>query len=83
MARVAAVRGRPERAARLLGTSAALRDEMGATLTLVARTDHEYALNAARAELGEDAFAAAWEQGRTMPLEEAISAVLADEERSP
>jgi hypothetical protein len=79
MARVAAVRGRPERAVRLLGTSAALRDEMGATLTLVARTDHDYALKAARAELGEGAFAAAWERGRAMPLEEAISAVLDDE----
>jgi hypothetical protein len=56
---------------------------MGATLTLVARTDHDYALNAAHTELGEDAFAAAWERGRAMPLEEAISAVLADEERSP
>jgi tetratricopeptide (TPR) repeat protein len=79
MARVAAVRGQPERAARLLGTSDALRDKMGATLTLVARTDHDYALNAARAELGEGAFAAAWERGRAMPLEEAISAVLDDE----
>jgi tetratricopeptide (TPR) repeat protein len=79
MARVAAVRGRPERAAQLLGTSAALRDEMGATLTLVARTDHDYALNAARAQLGEDAFAAAWEQGHAMPLEDAISAALGDE----
>ena len=61
---------------------AALRDEMGAALTQVARTEHDYALNAARAELGESAFAAAWEWGRAMLLEEAISAVL-DEERSP
>ncbi|HWS82505.1 MAG TPA: tetratricopeptide repeat protein [Rubrobacter sp.] len=83
MARVAAVRGRPEWAARLLGTSAALRDEMGATLTLVARTDHDYALDAARAKLGEDAFAAEWERGRAMPVEVAISAVLDDEELSP
>jgi hypothetical protein len=56
---------------------------MGATLTLVARTDHDYALNAARAELGADALAAAWERGRAMPLEEAISAILDDEERTP
>jgi tetratricopeptide (TPR) repeat protein len=80
MARLAVVRGQPERAVHLLGTSAALREEMGATLTLVARTDHDYALNSARTELGEDAFAAAWERGRAMPLEEVISAVLADEE---
>jgi tetratricopeptide (TPR) repeat protein len=79
MARVAAVRGRPERAAQLLGTSAALRDEMGATLTRVARTDHDYALNAARAQLGEDAFVAAWARGQATPLQEALSAVADDE----
>ncbi len=79
MARVAAVQGQPERAARLLGTSAALRDEMGATLTLVARTDHDYALNAARAQLGEDAFVAAWARGQTTPLQETLSAVADDE----
>jgi hypothetical protein len=56
---------------------------MGATLTLVARTDHDYALNAARAELGADALAAAWERGRATPLEEAISAILHDEELTP
>jgi tetratricopeptide (TPR) repeat protein len=79
MARVAAVRGRPEWAAQLLGTSAALRDEMGATLTLVARTDHVYALNAAGKELGKEAFEKAWARGYAMHLEEAISSALDEE----
>lgn len=73
MARVAAVQGKPERAARLLGTSAAQREEMGTPLTPIARTDHDHAVNAARTALGEDAFAAAWAEGHAMPLEEAIA----------
>ena len=52
---------------------------MGVPLTLVARTDHDYALNAARTQLGEDAFAAAWARGQATPLQEALSAVADDE----
>jgi tetratricopeptide (TPR) repeat protein len=80
IARVAAIRGRPERAARLLGASAALREEMGTPLTLIARVDHEHAVNAARAALGEDAFSAAWAVGRAMNLEEVIADALGDHE---
>jgi tetratricopeptide (TPR) repeat protein len=72
MARVAAVQGQPKRTAQLLGTAAALREEMGAHLTPIARADHAHAANAARALLGEDAFAAAWAEGHEMTLEEAI-----------
>jgi hypothetical protein len=36
------------------------------------RRAHEEARTAARLSLGEEAFAAAWEQGRTMSLEEAV-----------
>ncbi len=79
MARVAAVQGRPGRAARLLGTSAALRDEMGVPLTLVSRTDHEHALDTARAQLGEKSFEEAWARGYATPLEEAISSYVAEE----
>jgi predicted ATPase len=76
MARVAVVQGQPERAARLLGASAALREEMGTPLTPVSRTDHDHAVNAARAALGEDAFAAAWEVGHAMSLEDAVAYAL-------
>ena len=78
MARVAAVQGQPEWAARLLGTSAAQREEMGTPLTPIARTDHDHAVNVARAALGEDAFEAAWDEGHAMSLEEAISDALDD-----
>ena len=80
LARVAAVRGRPERAARLLGTSAALREEMGAPLSPIARADHDHASIPAREALGEEAFAAAWAEGSAMSLEEVIADPLGDDE---
>jgi predicted ATPase/DNA-binding XRE family transcriptional regulator len=80
MARVAVARGRPELAARLLGTSAALRDEMGMPLTLVERTDHEYSTDIARTELGAEAFEGAWALGYVTSLEEAIASTLGEEE---
>ena len=79
MARVAVARGRPELAARLLGSSAALRDEMGMPLTLVERTDHEYSTNIARTELGAEAFEEAWALGYATSLEEAIASTLGEE----
>jgi len=79
MARVETVRGRPERAARLLGVSAAQRESLGTSLPPVARTDHDHAVDAARAALGEEAFEAAWSAGHALSLREAISEVLGEE----
>jgi tetratricopeptide (TPR) repeat protein len=76
LARVAAMQGRPERAARLLGASAARREEQGITLSPIVRADHDHAENAARAALGEDAFTTAWAVGHAMPLEEAVKDAL-------
>jgi len=78
MARVAAVQGRPGRAARLLGASAALREEIGAPLSPIARVDHDHASNAAREALGQDEFEAAWAEGHAMSLEEATADALDD-----
>jgi len=69
MARVAAVQGRPERAARLLGASAAIREGRGAPLSPIVRADHDHASNAARDALGEEAFTAAWAAGHAMSFE--------------
>jgi predicted ATPase/DNA-binding XRE family transcriptional regulator len=79
MARVSVVRGRPELAARLLGTSAALRDEMGVPLTLVERADHEYSVNMARTKLGVEAFEVARALGYATPLEEVIVSTVGEE----
>jgi predicted ATPase/DNA-binding XRE family transcriptional regulator len=72
LARVAAMQGQPERAARLLGASAALSDEMGTPLSPTVRADHDHASRTAHETLGEDAFEAAFAAGRAMPLEESI-----------
>ncbi|MBA2712756.1 MAG: tetratricopeptide repeat protein, partial [Rubrobacteraceae bacterium] len=78
LARVAAMQGRPERAAWLLGASAALRDEMGTPLSPISRADHDHASETAWAALGKVAFEAAWAEGHEMPFEKSITAALAN-----
>ncbi len=78
MARVA-VQEDPVQAARLLGVSAVQREALGTPLPPVARTDHDYAANAARAALGEEPFEAAWAAGYAMPLEKSISEVVGED----
>jgi predicted ATPase len=80
LARVALRQGRMERAARLCGTTAALREDMGWPLPPVKRDEHERTVTAAREALGEEAFAAAWVRGHTLPLEEAITDTLGNGE---
>ncbi|HEX5848986.1 MAG TPA: tetratricopeptide repeat protein [Rubrobacter sp.] len=76
LARVAAMQGRPERAAWLLGVSSALRDEMGTPLTPITSADHDHASEAALEALGEQAFETAWTAGNETPFEAAIVAAL-------
>ena len=76
LARVAAMQGHPERAAHLLGASAALRDDTGTSLSPATRADHDHASEAAYEALGEEAFENAWAEGHEIPLEESIAAAL-------
>ncbi len=76
LARVEAINGRPERAARLLGTSEAVREEVGARLTRLTRSDHDHAAALARAALGDQAFETTWNRGHESALDETISEVL-------
>lgn len=62
----------PERAARLCGAATTLRDAIDAPRPPAERSDYERRLNGLRTQLGEVAFAAAWNQGRAMTVEEAI-----------
>jgi hypothetical protein len=74
-----AARGRAwERAARLWGAAAALRDAISIPVEPNRREVWERDLGAARAALGEEAFAAAWAQGGAMTLEQAIAYALAE-----
>ena len=61
-------------AAQLWGASEVLREASGIPVPLVEQADYERAVSAARAKLGERAFAAAWSQGRSMTAEQALAA---------
>lgn len=72
LARVAGAEGNAQRAARLLGAAANLRETIGAPLPPVDRPEYERCVAAARSVLGEAAFTAAWAKGQVMTLEEAL-----------
>ena len=74
LAAVVAVQEDPAWAARLWGAAEALREAMGTPIPPVYRTDHDRSVAAARAQLGEKVFAAAWAQGRLMSPEQALAA---------
>jgi hypothetical protein len=74
VAGVACAQGRPERTAYLFGAAAALREVIDAPPEPVDRAFCEHTVAAARAVLGDDAFAAAWAIGQTWPLDQAIAA---------
>jgi hypothetical protein len=73
---VAALDEEPERAARLWGAAERLRQAIGCRPGPAARATYERALAVARAQLGEEGFAAAWAEGRAIPLEQAIAEAL-------
>ena len=78
LAAVVAAQGEPAWAARLWGAVEALRETYGIPLPPGFRTyfGYEQAIAAARAQLGKEAFAAAWAEGRTTPMEQVITTVL-------
>ncbi|HEU5102666.1 MAG TPA: tetratricopeptide repeat protein, partial [Roseiflexaceae bacterium] len=73
---VAALDEEPKRAARLWGAAEVLRMAIGCRPAPAARATYERALAVARAQLGDDAFAAAWVEGQAMTLEQAIAEAL-------
>ncbi|MGH2561734.1 MAG: ATP-binding protein [Thermomicrobiales bacterium] len=78
VATVAAATGQPERAARLLGAVAGLRERIGLGLRFPADIlAYQRAVAAARVALGEEAFAAAWSAGRDLPRDQVVAEALA------
>jgi predicted ATPase/DNA-binding SARP family transcriptional activator len=71
--------GEARRAARLLGAAEALREEVGSRLSSSDSADLERDVAALRADLGEEAFAAAWAEGRAMACEDAVDHSLQEE----
>jgi transcriptional regulator with XRE-family HTH domain len=68
--------GAADWAARLWGAAEALRETFRFIMPPVERSTYEQAVTAVRSELGEEAFAASWQAGRTTPLEQVIHDVL-------
>jgi predicted ATPase/DNA-binding SARP family transcriptional activator len=79
---LAASVGRPERAVRLYACASVLRELVGSHIVEPGWPDHQHHVGRLRSELGAEAFAEAWEQGRAMALEEALDYAL-DEEPDP
>jgi predicted ATPase len=65
-----------KRAARLSGAAEALFDLMRVPTTFVGRAENSRTATAVRAQLDDATFAAAWEAGRALSLEQAIAEVL-------
>ena len=83
LAGVSAARGGSKRAAQLFGAREALSETFPGKippLLPVFRVEYERYVNLARAGLGEEAFAAAWAEGRKMSMEQAIDYALNNED---
>ncbi len=65
-----------ERAARLVGAAEAQFEAIGAALWPADRLEHERTIDAVRTHLDEANWQAAWAEGRTMSLEQAIAYAL-------
>jgi predicted ATPase/DNA-binding SARP family transcriptional activator len=78
IAGVRAALGQPERGARLLGAAQALIEGAGAAWAPEEQAECDRYLAAARRQLPERAFAAAWAGGRTMSLDDAVAFALED-----
>ncbi|HEX5809178.1 MAG TPA: hypothetical protein VFY25_10970, partial [Anaerolineales bacterium] len=63
----------------LLGAADDLQRLIHFTISPRERTEHDQAIAAARAALGEHAFAAAWDEGKKMTLDEAIAYALQED----
>src|SRR5258708_6531267 len=74
LAEVVAAQGEGIWATRLLGASEFLRERYHSPLPPAYRAGYERVVAAARTQLGEQAFAAAWAEGRTMTPEQALAA---------
>jgi predicted ATPase/class 3 adenylate cyclase len=73
-ASVVTKQGKCELAARLWGAAESARERCGIPFPPFERVDYEPAVAAARAQLGEQDFAAAWAEGWTMTLEQVLAA---------
>jgi ATP/maltotriose-dependent transcriptional regulator MalT len=74
LAALEAEQGEPCQAVRLWGAAEGLREAIGAPMHLVHRASYEQVMALVYTELGEQAFRAAWAEGRSMTPEQALAA---------
>ncbi len=74
LADVVATEGEPVWAAHMWGAAEVLREDTGLPMPAFFLGNYERAVAAARAQLGEQAFACAWAEGRKMTPEQALAA---------
>jgi len=77
---LAVVQNQMQRAARLLGAAENLYVPLRFEMSAKERTEHDQAIATARAALGEEAFAIAYEDGKKMTMDEAVAYALGDAE---
>lgn len=68
--------GNAQRAARLFGAAELLREEIGSPTEVPDAAEYDRRITRARDLVGEPVFAAAWAEGRTMTLEQAVEYAL-------
>ena len=83
LAAAVSMQGEHGRAARLFGTADALREAVGASVLASVRADYDQGVAAARAGLGEAAFATAWSEGWAMSPKQAMEYALYEKEPGP
>jgi tetratricopeptide (TPR) repeat protein len=76
IAALASRQGQHDRAARLLGAGEAFSETLDRSPPVADPPEYERAVADSRAALGEEVFAAAWAEGRAMPLDGAIQYAL-------
>ncbi|TMD69535.1 MAG: tetratricopeptide repeat protein [Chloroflexi bacterium] len=72
LADVVVMQGNPAWAARIWGLTEALREARGAPIPPIYHRAYERSVAAVRAQIGEKAFAAAWDEGRMMTPKQAL-----------
>ena len=72
LATMAVEQGQPVQAVHLWGAAEALREAIGIPIPQVYRLDHERVVAKARIQVGNEIFAKAWAQGRSMSPEQAM-----------
>ena len=85
MGKINAARDRADRAARLWAAAETMSEAYGTHLTRAARAviNYEGELAAARKQLGEIRWSAAWEDGRALTQEQAVAYALDDQADEP